>query len=399
MAKKGEKFNKYKIEFKVEAIEKYESKIYGGYKKTSKEMGIKNKSQLQKWVKVYRDKGIEGLEDKRGVGTKSENAIKGRPRTKFGTQEDEIKYLKMQVEYLKKLQVYGKKVKIRDKYKIIKEMQVGYKNTVKSLCCYGGISRSGYYKWLNSINQVAIKDDDTEKIIVEVYNNSGKTYGRNRISKAIKNKYGLIINHKKVYRIMKELGIRSLIRKKKKIFKGYESMKAPNVLKRDFKASKINEKWTIDVSYLTVPNVENHMYLCAIKDMYTKEIVSYTISKKNDNKLVMDTVYKAREGKDSLKETILHSDQGYQFTSYEYSKTLKDFNITQSMSRRGNCLDNAPIESFFSQLKTEFKVMFEPRSKDDYLYFVFQYINYYNKDRIQKSLNYQSPYNFKKICS
>ncbi|HGM3867998.1 TPA: IS3 family transposase, partial [Clostridioides difficile] len=158
------------------------------------------------------------------------------------------------------------------------------------------------------------------------------------------------INHKRVYRLMKELGIKSIIRKKvyRRKFKSYEIY--DNILNREFRANQPLEKICMDITY--IPIGKKFLYMNVAKDLFNGEIVAYEISTKMDTKLVNNTVNQLIN-MNLAKDCILHTDQGSQYTSRSYSKRLKDNGIIQSMSRRGNCWDNAPIESFFSHFKSE----------------------------------------------
>ncbi len=192
----------------------------------------------------------------------------------------------------------------------------------------------------------------------------------------LKKIHGLILTKATVYRYMRLNGIQSIIRKKRYHWGTKPHHQIPNLLKRDFTTKKPNQKWSIDVSYLfTIGRI---IYLCAIKDLYDKSIISYTISRFNNNPLVLETVKKAvkRVPLAHRENLILHSDQGSQFTSPPYAKLLKEHDVRHSVSFRGSCVDNAPIESWFSALKTESIYLYDKLSEFEMISIVDQYIKY-----------------------
>jgi len=176
------------------------------------------------------------------------------------------------------------------------------------------------------------------------------------------NESGYTVNHKKVYRLMKELNIQSVIRKKRKRHGNTPSVVFPNRLKRKFKACGPNQKMVTDITY--VSDGTRFYYLSVIQDLFNNEIVAWKISKRNDLQLVLDTVSQWTNKKD-VAEAVLHSDQGYQYTSYAYNKRLEAYGIKGSHSRKGNCLDNACVESFFSHLKTEKLYLYQCKSESE----------------------------------
>ncbi len=165
-----------------------------------------------------------------------------------------------------------------------------------------------------------------------------------------------------------------------------------NHLNRDFQASKPNEKWVTDIIYLIFNG--QRLYLSAIKDLYNNEIVAYEISRRNDLKLVLDTLKKPRK-KRNVKGILLHIDQWFQYTSRQYNQLLKKYQMKASMSRKGNCWDNACIESFFSHFKSECFHLYSSHTADEVKFAVRKYIHFYNYQRFQKKLNNLSPYKYR----
>jgi transposase InsO family protein len=220
------------------------------------------------------------------------------------------------------------------------------------------------------------------------------SYGYPRVRTWLKREYDLEINHKRIYRLMKTNGIQAKIRRKKwKHFGPKEKyVVSDNHLNREFSATRPNEKWVTDITYLIFNG--KRLYLSTILDLYNNEIVSYKISERNDLKLVADTVKNAIK-KRAVQGLLLHSDQGFQYTSKSYNQLLQRYNIKASMSRKGNCLDNACMECFFSHFKTEcfYRYQFEDAKEVEKA--VKQYIWFYNNDRFQKKLNNLSPIEFR----
>lgn len=233
--------------------------------------------------------------------------------------------------------------------------------------------------------------EELKKLIFSIYKGTGYTYGYPRITDVIKKRYKKKVNHKRVYRLMKEMGIQALSFRKKRKYKK-EGNTAENVLNREFNVDTPFKKLATDITYLYVGRIR--LYLCAILDLYNNEIVSYHISDKNDNALVLKTLEIATK-KGDVKDTLIHSDQGHQFTSNAYTNQLKSYQMKKSMSNKGNCWDNAPMESFFGRLKEESIRIQKPRTKEDVYRTVKSYINFYNNKRIQKGLGSLAPIQYK----
>lgn len=214
----------------------------------------------------------------------------------------------------------------------------------------------------------------------------------------IKKVYGLSLTNKTIYRYMKLHGIQSIIRKKRKRYSKVSHHRIPNLIKRNFKASRPNEKWSIDVTYIhTTQGVE---YLCAIKDMYDKSIIAYNSSDYNDNHLVLTTIKKAlfKTKYKDRKSLIIHSDQGHQFTSNEYKKHLEKNGITHSVSNRGSCADNVPIESWFSALKTECIYLHKRINRFIAKQLIKEYVCFYNTKRYQEQLKELTPIQYRMLA-
>ena len=242
------------------------------------------------------------------------------------------------------------------------------------------IKRSTYYKYRNSED----KDYYDYLIIKEIFDESKGTYGARRILEGVKIKYGVIFNLKKVRRIMKKYGLIPgyyKIPRKDSNKKRIEENVKDNLLKRNFNATKPNEKWCTDVTYLICKG--KRAYLSSIIDLYDRNIVSYVISRHNDNKLVMDTLLQAIAKRKDVFGCILHSDQGFQYTSNQYRLICESKGILISMSKKGSPVDNSPIESWHSLLKKEVLYTNNISSLSEYIAKVEDWIEFYNTSRIK----------------
>lgn len=200
------------------------------------------------------------------------------------------------------------------------------------------------------------------------------------------------MNHKRVYRLMKELNLRSIIRKKRRYFGKTVSVINPNLLNRKFNTDKPNHLYVTDITFVSFQS--RFYYLSVIQDLYNNEVVSWKVSHRNDLQLVLDTVEQLSKKRD-VQEAILHSDQGFQYTSKQYNKLIKELGIKGSHSRKGNCLDNACIESFFSHLKTETLYFSECKTEEELFQAIKKYIWFYNHERFQKKLNQCAPVEYR----
>lgn len=254
------------------------------------------------------------------------------------------------------------------------------------------MSRSTFYYHLKQLEQ----DDKYSQIktaITKIYHRHKGRYGYRRITLILK-RSGTIVNHKTVYRLMSLIGLKSLIRVKKyQSYKGQQGKVAKNLLKRNFEASRPHKKWVTDVTEFSVKGKK--LYLSPVMDLYNGEIVSYTISERPTSSSIMEMLKKALKKLPKNARPILHSDQGWQYQMGQYQLLLKKHKIKQSMSRKGNCLDNAAIESFFSTLKSELFYLENFDSIDSLRRSIAKYIDYYNNDRIKLKLNGLSPVKYR----
>ena len=252
--------------------------------------------------------------------------------------------------------------------------------------------RSTYY-YYEKKNLLKDKYQEIKELIKQIYSHHKGRLGYRRITLLIKEK-GIIINHKTVLRLMKILGLKSLIRiKKYKSYKGECGRIAPNILQRNFKASKPNEKWATDVTEFNVSG--NKLYLSPIIDLYNQEIISYELTERPVFNQVVMMLKKAFKKIPNNTNLTLHSDQGWQYQMKQYQILLKEKGITQSMSRKGNCLDNAIIENFFGIVKSELFYLKKYSSVNQLKKEIIEYINYYNNERIKLNLKGMSPIQYR----
>lgn len=254
---------------------------------------------------------------------------------------------------------------------------------MNAMCAFLGVSRAAYYAWEKKLAQTE-QDDGRMRQVFDAYQTSYKTYGYRRITLALQQKQGLFINHKVVLRLMNQLDIRSVARKPnvyRKYAQSSSPHKYPNHLDRNFSTTRPNQKWVTDITYIWTK--QGWCFLSVIKDLYDGFIVSHVFQRNNTLELVLKTVRLALEKEKVTDGLVLHSDQGSQYTSPAYEFLTKEYNITVSMSRRGNCWDNAPMENFFGHLKEEYLRHFDAGNFEETEQLINEYIHFYNYERIQ----------------
>ena len=253
---------------------------------------------------------------------------------------------------------------------------------ISTMCKFFEVSRSGYYAYVKRMDEPAFDSEIAEEIR-QIQESANKTYGYRRIWKCLKHK-NIHRNPKTILRIMKKYELLSEIRRKRKWkYMGQQLHKYENLLNRQFQADRPNKKWVTDISYIQTK--QGTLYLSIIRDLYDNSIVAYKTSTKQTVSLVLDTIHMAmkQEKKKVTAELQLHSDQGFQYCSHAYFKLTQEYGITPSMSRRGNCYDNAMAENFFSIIKTECIYRHKPKTFDEARELIDNYIYFYNHQRIQ----------------
>ena len=256
------------------------------------------------------------------------------------------------------------------------------------------MAKSSFYYHQKALN----KKDKYEKVktlIKQIYHRHKGRFGYRRITLMMKQQ-GIVINHKTVLRLMKVLGLKSIVRVKKyRSYRGEQGRIAPNILERNFKADQPNRKWATDVTEFNVSG--SKLYLSPIIDLYNGEIISYDLSERPAFAQVMNMLKKGFRKIKNTENLIIHSDQGWQYQMKTYQHLLKEKGIIQSMSRKGNCLDNAVIENFFGTLKSEMFYTKKFKTIDELKKEIKRYINYYNNDRIRLNLKGKSPVQYRTL--
>ena len=409
------KYRKYSTEYKLVAINRV---LTNGevVDAVAVDLGLSHRGVLDQWIKSYIENGYN-------VVTKK----KGRPSTRDKEKEDsrragegERAPSRAAVEenhrsrILKKivcLNSRGRKEEKEQLTEAVTELRQELKcsldfilETINSNDSLPHLPRSDYYYWKERMDP-DIKNSELMDAISAIYTANHKRYGYRRITLQLKND-GWSVNHKAVKRLMSKLKLYGVTpRAKYKSYKGDFNGTVDNKLLykkvdtkkhrteyiRDFSTTAVNEKWTTDVSEFHI--AAGKLYLSPILDIHNREIVSYNISKSPSYIQVADMLNKAFNKFTDLSNLIFHSDQGWQYQMYPYHKALRERGITQSMSRKGNCLDNSPMENFFGKMKNEmfYGHEYEFKTLEQLQKGMEDYIEYYNNERIQVKLKGLTP--------
>ena len=262
------------------------------------------------------------------------------------------------------------------------------------MCSALEIQRQAYYKWVNKGKPIAnnFNIEDANIISGEHFRLEQK-YGVERLTEEIKQHLGIIFNHKKVRRYLRILGLKCIARTRKVRINRKEQKErnhmnmAPNHIKDNFTSERPHHKLSTDVSYIEC--TDGWLHLSAVKDLFNNQIISYSMSNRNDVDLVIQSINKLPN-----RNGIIHSDQGSQYFSREYINLLEKKGYTRSMSRKGACWENSPIENWFSQLKQEGLYPLGRITRRQARKAIKKYVQWYNTERIQKKLNWLSPVNY-----
>jgi putative transposase len=277
------------------------------------------------------------------------------------------------------------------KYEFIKAHKDIY--SVTRMCSLFSVSRSGYYAWINHKPSTReLENINLDNKIASIFSNNKQRYGSPRITRELK-KDGHPCSYNRVANRMKALNLKALAKKKFKVTTDSEHSKPvfKNILNRDFTTTQINQKWAGDITYIATN--EGWLYLAVIIDLHSRAIIGWSMSKRMTKQLVCDALIMALFNRKFPENVIVHTDRGSQYCSNKYRKIIKNNKLTGSMSRKGNCWDNAISESFFHTLKVELihqqKYLTRQEAKSN----IFQYIEgYYNKKRMHSSIDYKTPY-------
>ena len=261
--------------------------------------------------------------------------------------------------------------------------ELRHKHKIWLLIEISGLARSTYYYYARR-RKASDKYSAVKEQITGIYHANRGRYGYRRITLELHNQ-GQIINHKTVQRLMKDLGLFCRVRMKKyHSYKGEVGKIAPNLLERDFEATAPNQKWVTDVTEFSL--LGQKLYLSTMLDLYSRDIVSYTIAERPLLAMAIEMLKQAFEQIPDGSNLILHSDQGWHYQHKHYQDILKSKGIRQSMSRKGNCLDNAVIENFFGVLKSELLYLQDFDSIEHFKGELINYMDYYNNRRIKTKL-------------
>ncbi|MDQ7724056.1 IS3 family transposase [Bacillus halotolerans] len=375
----------YSIEVKQKAAEMRLAGV--PMKEIMQELNIKNKTQVQTWVRWHKAGDTHRFEQP--VGKQYTYGKGPEYASELEKLQAENRYLRQQNEVFKKVQRIGKEVDSQTSVELVEGLHSAM--TVQNICVHLGISRASYYRWKKNLTKDHPKCD-LEKQIGTLCREHKYRYGYRKITAILKK--GMRINHKTVQRIMQKNQWQCCVKVKKRKRNGQPCAVADNVLDRNFQSDRPLEKLVTDITYL--PYGQKQLYLSSILDVYNGEVIAFTIGDKQDTDFALNTL-------DQLptmpQNCVLHSDQGSVYTSYEYQKAVKTKGITMSMSRKGTPADNASIESFHSSLKSEtFYLNSIDRTTTAIVErTVKEYIYYYNNIRIQTKLNSQSPISYRQL--
>ena len=402
----------YSKEFKEAAIKRV-LEDGGSIKSVSIDLGFLNYGMLSNWIKSYKENGYNVVEKKRGRHAKEENDCHGTRSQEYGTREEDQSLrreeppLNDRERIHKKIRCLSCGTKEKRIQKIVKaitelrqELNVSLAfiiDTINSNDDLPHIAKSVYYYTVSKED----KDNKNDEImceIINIFHNNKERYGYRRIHLELLNK-GYRVSHGKVKRLMSRMGLYGLNPKRKRRYnsykgdmngtctnllldKTYNKYTDKTYLNRNFKTTSVNQKWTTDVSEFKLG--EEKLYLSPILDMHSREIVSYDISTNPNLSQTYRMLDMAFSKYDNLENLIFHSDQGWQYQHFSYHKKLNEKGIIQSMSRKGNCWDNSPMENFFGKMKNEMFYGFENtfKSLDDLKQAMINYIEYHNNSRI-----------------
>ncbi|QDK69321.1 IS3 family transposase [Bacillus halotolerans] len=376
----------YPIEVKQKAVEMRLAGV--PMKEIMQELNIRNKTQVQTWVRWHKAGDTHRFEQP--VGKQYTYGKGPEYSSELEKLQAENRYLKQQNEVFKKVQRIGKEVDSQTSVELVEVLHGTM--AVQNICVHLGISRASYYRWKKNL----MKDHPKchlEKQIGTLCREHKYRYGYRKITAILKKE--MRINHKTVQRIMQKNQWQCRVKVKKRKKNGQPYAVVNNILDRNFQSDHPLEKLVTDITYL--PYGQKQLYLSSILDVYNGEVIAFTIGDKQDTDFVLNTL-------DQLptlpQNCVLHSDQGSVYTSYEYQKAVKTKGITMSMSRKGTPADNASIESFHSSLKSEtFYLNSINRTTTAIVErTVKEYIYYYNNIRIQTKLNSQSPISYRQLA-
>jgi putative transposase len=263
------------------------------------------------------------------------------------------------------------------------------------------VSRSGFYEWLNrGLSNRGVQDGELFKVIENLFYKFRRRYGSDRIFRELLD-LGYRISRKRVARLMAENGLFSIYNVRKKVkttISDHAEPPSPNLLNRNFRTDKPNQAWVSDITY--IESDRGWLYLCTIKDLFSSKVVGWSLADHMKTELVLDAFRMAVSLRSPDPGLIFHSDRGVQYCSRAFRDALTENGFLSSMSRKGNCWDNAPAESFFATLKCELIYHVKIKNLDHARSLIFDYIEFfYNRIRKHSSLGYKSPVMYEKIAA
>ncbi|MFF3024772.1 IS3 family transposase [Gottfriedia sp. NPDC057948] len=391
-------YTSYNLQFKLDVLN-YMNEQGTSIRGTAAIFNIPTPSTLYQWKRQLETIGKDALVSKK-KGRPSLNKNNLNTGSNKEVAEGSIEALRSENERLRMENAYFKKVEClsskqgkitkQDKVQVVYELR--HEFSLRLLLQLADIPRSTYYYWVKNLGR---PDPDAElKVLIKsIYDEHEGRYGYRKIRDELTNR-GYKVNHKKVQRLMKVLGIKSLVKVKKyRSYKGKVGKIAPNILNRNFQASKPNEKWVTDITEFKL--FGEKLYFSPMLDLYNGEIITYTIGSRPTYSLVSTMLKQSFERLSDSDTLLIHSDQGWHYQMKKYRNALIERGITQSMSRKGNCYDNAVIENFFSIMKSELLYLKEFTSVQHFKKELAKYIDYYNNKRIKAKLKGMSPVKYR----
>ncbi|MBT2759620.1 IS3 family transposase [Mesobacillus foraminis] len=387
-------YTTYTLEYKLDVLN-YMNDQGTSLRETAAIFNIPSPETLRKWKVAFDTGGSDALKPlKKGRPTINKNSKKSTPvEGSVEALQAEVERLRMENAYPKKVECLSSKqgkITKQDKAKVVYELR--HEFPVRALLKLAEIPPSTYYYWVKNMDKPD-PDAELKETIQSIYDEHEGRFGYRRIRDELRNR-GLKVNHKKVQRLMKEMSLKCLVRMKKyRSYKGTVGKIASNILNRNFKADKTNEKWVTDITEFKL--FGEKLYLSPILDLYNGEIITYTLGSRPTYSLVSTMLVQAFEKLTGEEELLVHSDQGWHYQMKKYQLSLSERGITQSMSRKGNCYDNAVIENFFGIMKSEFLYLKEFESIEHFKHELEKYIEYYNHKRIKAKLKGMSPVQYR----
>ncbi|WP_329809519.1 IS3-like element IS1397 family transposase [Escherichia coli] len=356
---------------------------------------IPSHNTVKNWIKGYRKSGNEAFIRRRKEKsmTRSDDTHENEANMTPEEMKNELRYLRAENAYLKAMQEHLLEKKppgAGEKTKVIRSLRCGHCQS--DLLKAAGLARSTLYYQL-SLQKAKDKYADVKQLIASIFHEHRGCYGYRRIHCELQ-KRGLKFSGKTVRKLMQQLGLKSPVRLKKyRSYRGNMGLAAENILQRQFKAKAPCEKWVTDITEFRAGGQK--LYLSPILDLFNGEIVAWETACRPTEELVKRMLNKGLESLAEGEKPLLHSDQGWHYRIKSYQSALADRGLVQSMSRKGNCLDNAVMENFFGHLKEEMYYRRDYRSVEELENAVSEYITYWNQKRIKLSLGGLSPVEYR----